>query len=168
IDTPIRVTKTGVDPDGLILVLAGDGKPGSHDKIDTYRADGQDPLNPERIVDPGAALRNNDPPTPLAIRGDVGDCLAITLTSEECAGTEFVQSRWYLDEPLHNIYFHDHTDGIHAWQHGAVGQLVVEPKGATFHDPTTGEQIRSGPLADIRVDDLRNPQASVPGINNPE
>ena len=67
------------------------------------------------------------------------------------AGTEFVQSRWYADVLMDNVFWHDHVDGIHGWPKGLVGQLIVEPPGSTYHDPVTGAQIRSGALADIRT-----------------
>jgi hypothetical protein len=286
IETPIRVTKTGVDNGGALLTLARDpAHPAADDKTGVYLANGQDPLNPEHIVNPRAAATNPDPPTPLAIRGNVGDCVGVTLTSEEnngnafngyamanlhihhvqfditgsdgavvgfnyetsirpyrlddhqllaavkpgdttlsvgpsqvsetklidgtyiavgegtddievhqvrhvtttpmglaiqldtpitkahttddWAGTEFIQSRWYLDQPLDNVFFHDHTDGIHGWLHGLVGQIVVEPKGATYHDPVTGNEIRSGAIADIRVADPRDPKQAPPDIDKP-
>lgn len=77
----------------------------------------------------------------------------------EWAGTEFVQSRWYPDVQLDNVFWHDHVDGIHGWGHGLVGQLVVEPPGSTYHDPRTGEQVDSGTIVDIRTN---NPLA--PGL----
>ncbi|HZQ27461.1 MAG TPA: multicopper oxidase domain-containing protein [Acidimicrobiales bacterium] len=286
IETPIRVTKTGVDEAGALLALARDpNNPAADDKTGIYLANGQDPLDPTNIVDANAAANNPNPPTPLAIRGNVGDCVALTLTSEEkdenafngyvmanlhihhvqfditgsdgavvgfnyetsirpyrlndhpllaavkpgdtmlsvgpskfdetrlidgmyvavgegtndievhqvrhvtttptglsielatpltnahttgdWAGTEFVQARWYLDQPLDNVFFHDHTDGIHAWLHGLVGQIVVEPKGATYHDPATGREIRSGTIADIHVADPRDPTQAPPDIDKP-
>ena len=69
----------------------------------------------------------------------------------EYAGTEFVQSRWYPDVALDNIFWHDHTDGIHNWGHGLVGQLIIEPKGSTYHDPKTGVEVDSGTLVDIHT-----------------
>jgi hypothetical protein len=69
------------------------------------------------------------------------------------AGTEFVQSRWYPDVQLDNIFWHDHVDGIHSWGHGLVGQLIIEPKGSTYHDPTTGEEVDSGALVDIHTNE---------------
>ncbi len=83
----------------------------------------------------------------------------VTLTSEldsdhaagEYAGSEFIQSRWYPDAVLDNVFWHDHVDGIHGWGHGLVGQLIVEPKGSTYHDPVTGEEVDSGTLVDIHT-----------------
>ena len=79
--------------------------------------------------------------------------------ADEWAGTEFVQQRWYPDVDLDNVFWHDHVDGIHGWGKGLVGQLIVEPKGSTYHDPVTGEEVRSGNYVDIRT---QNPLA--PGL----
>lgn len=75
------------------------------------------------------------------------------------AGTEFLQSVWYPDVALDNIFWHDHVDGIHNWGHGLVSQLIIEPKGSTYHDPKTGEQVDSGAVVDIRTS---NPL--IPGV----
>jgi hypothetical protein len=77
----------------------------------------------------------------------------------EWAGTEFVQERWYPDVDLDNVFWHDHVDGIHGWGKGLVGQLIVEPKGSTYHDPRTGEEVTSGNIVDIHTS---NPLA--PGL----
>jgi FtsP/CotA-like multicopper oxidase with cupredoxin domain len=69
----------------------------------------------------------------------------------EWAGSEFIQYRWYPDVQLDNIFWHDHVDGIHGWGHGLVGQLIVEPAGSTYHDPTTGAVVDSGTLVDIHT-----------------
>jgi FtsP/CotA-like multicopper oxidase with cupredoxin domain len=71
--------------------------------------------------------------------------------ADEWAGTEFVQSRWYPDVQLDNIFWHDHVDGIHSWGHGLVGQLIIEPKGSTYHDPETGNEVDSGTYVDIHT-----------------
>ena len=41
--------------------------------------------------------------------------------------------------------------GATTWPHGGFGTLIVEPVGSTYHDPKTGKEIRSGPIADIRT-----------------
>ncbi|NUR76463.1 MAG: Ig-like domain-containing protein [Thermoleophilia bacterium] len=69
----------------------------------------------------------------------------------DAAGTEFTQYRWYPDVLLDNIFWHDHVDGIHNWGHGLVGQLIIEPKGSTYHDPKTGEVVDSGTIVDIHT-----------------
>jgi FtsP/CotA-like multicopper oxidase with cupredoxin domain len=82
-----------------------------------------------------------------------------THPAGEWAGVEFVQSLWYPDVVLDNVFFHDHVDGLHTWQRGMVGQIVVEPQGSTYHDPQSGAEIRSGTLADIHT---TNPL--IPGV----
>ena len=52
---------------------------------------------------------------------------------------------------LDNIFWHDHVDGIHGWGHGLVGQLIIEPKGSTYHDPKTGAEVDSGTIVDIHT-----------------
>ncbi len=47
------------------------------------------------------------------------------------------------------MFFHDHVDALHSWGHGLFGAHIIEPPGSTFHDPTTGAPISSGPQADI-------------------
>lgn len=69
----------------------------------------------------------------------------------EYAGVEFLQYRWYPDVHLDNIFWHDHVDGIHTWGHGLVGQLIIEPRGSTYHDPRSGAPIDSGTIADIHA-----------------
>jgi FtsP/CotA-like multicopper oxidase with cupredoxin domain len=75
----------------------------------------------------------------------------------EFAGTEFIQYRWYPDDILDNVFWHDHVDGIHGWGHGLVGQLIVEPAGSTYHDPVTGEEVDSGTLVDIHTTSALSP-----------
>ncbi|KQZ87450.1 hypothetical protein ASD62_17865 [Phycicoccus sp. Root563] len=91
----------------------------------------------------------------------------VTLTSPltkdhdaaESAGIEFIQYRWYPDVALDNVFWHDHVDGIHGWGHGLVGQLIVEPRGSTYHDPVSGAEVDSGTIVDIHTS---NPL--VPGV----
>ncbi len=71
--------------------------------------------------------------------------------SGDYAGTEYVQERWYPDVQLDNVFWHDHVDGIHGWGKGLVGQLIVEPKGSTYHDPKTGDEVDSGTIVDVRT-----------------
>ncbi len=75
----------------------------------------------------------------------------------EFAGSEFIQYRWYPDVLLDNVFWHDHVDGIHGWGHGLVGQLIVEPAGSTYHDPTTGAEVDSGTLVDIHTTTALSP-----------
>src|SRR3954468_6873040 len=97
------------------------------------------------------------------INGIVGNALQLNKPldhdhgSGEYAGVEFLQSRWYPDVNLDNVFWHDHVDGIHTWGQGLVGQLIVEPKGSTYHDPRTGAQVDSGTFVDIHTNNAMAP-----------
>ena len=67
----------------------------------------------------------------------------------EIAGVEFVRYRMWVDADVGTVFWHDHAFGATTWPHGGVGAMIVEPVGATYHDPKTGNPIRSGPIADI-------------------
>ena len=83
----------------------------------------------------------------------------ITLTNplkhdhpkEDIVTVEFVRYRLWADADVGTVFWHDHAFGIMTWPHGGFGTLVVEPRGSTYHDPTSGKEIRSGPLADIHT-----------------
>ena len=64
---------------------------------------------------------------------------------------EFVRYRWYPDVQFGTAFFHDHVNAIFSGRHGLWGALIGEPPDATWHDPDTGEELLSGPLADIRT-----------------
>lgn len=70
----------------------------------------------------------------------------------EIVSTEFVHYRWYPDVQFGTAYFHDHVNALTSWQHGLFGAFISEPPGSTYHDPYTGTEISSGPIADIRTD----------------
>jgi len=63
--------------------------------------------------------------------------------------TEYVRYRWWVDADVGLVFWHDHAFGATTWPHGGIGSTIVEPWGSTYHDPTTGKTIRSGPIADI-------------------
>jgi FtsP/CotA-like multicopper oxidase with cupredoxin domain len=81
-------------------------------------------------------------------------------SSDELVSIEFVQYRWFVARQNGAIYFHDHVDALNRWGHGLFGALIAEPTGATYRDSTTGEEIRSGPVADIH-----NTGEVVPGLD---
>lgn len=70
---------------------------------------------------------------------------------DEAVGVEFVRYHWYPDVDFGTVFFHTHVE-FKDWDHGLFGAHVVEPKGSSYHDPVTGEEVRSGTLVDIRVD----------------
>ena len=69
----------------------------------------------------------------------------------EVVSTEFVRYRWYPDTQFGTAYFHDHVNALSSWKHGLFGALIAEPPGSTYHDPSSGSAIRSGPIADIHT-----------------
>ncbi|GJL63531.1 MAG: hypothetical protein NPIRA04_21850 [Nitrospirales bacterium] len=64
---------------------------------------------------------------------------------------EFVRQRFWLDADVGTVFCHDHAFGATTWPHGGFCSLLVEPVGATYHDPKTGKPIRTGPIADIHT-----------------
>lgn len=77
--------------------------------------------------------------------------LKYSHSANEIVSTEFVRYRWYPDVQFGTAYFHDHVDAIHGWRHGLFGALIAEPPSSTYHDPHTGAQVKSGPIADIHT-----------------
>ncbi|HVL89196.1 MAG TPA: multicopper oxidase domain-containing protein, partial [Actinomycetota bacterium] len=75
--------------------------------------------------------------------------LAQSHPAGEIVSAEFVRYRWYPDVQFGTAYFHDHVNALASWRHGLFGALIAEPPGSTYHDPETGEPIRSGAIADI-------------------
>ncbi|MFZ5862512.1 MAG: multicopper oxidase domain-containing protein [Nitrospirota bacterium] len=71
----------------------------------------------------------------------------------EIASVEYVRYRWYPDVDLGIVFWHDHVFGLDSWGHGLFGSTIVEPAGSTYHDPTTGKEVRSGLVVDIRTTD---------------
>ncbi|MFO0698328.1 MAG: hypothetical protein U0236_03800 [Nitrospira sp.] len=66
---------------------------------------------------------------------------------------EFVRQRFWVDADVGTVFWHDHALGRVTWGHGGFGTIIAEPVGSTYHDPTTGKEIRSGPLADIHTNE---------------
>jgi len=64
---------------------------------------------------------------------------------------EFVRQRFWVDSDVGTVFWHDHAFGATTWPHGGFGTMIAEPVGSTYHDPKTGKEIRSGPVADIRT-----------------
>ncbi|HLB02304.1 MAG TPA: multicopper oxidase domain-containing protein, partial [Nitrospiria bacterium] len=83
--------------------------------------------------------------------------LTSPLTKNHKAGSiasvEFVRYRWYPDVDLGIVFWHDHVFGLDGWGHGLFGSTVIEPPGSTYHDPTTGKEVRTGQVADIHTTD---------------
>lgn len=63
---------------------------------------------------------------------------------------ETLIERFFADEELRTVFFHDHLFANSHQQHGMFGALIVEEAGATFHDIRDGSELCSGTKAVIR------------------
>lgn len=63
---------------------------------------------------------------------------------------ETLVERFFADEELRTVFFHDHLFANAHQFHGVFGALVIEEAGATFHDICSGEELRFGTKAVIR------------------
>jgi hypothetical protein len=58
--------------------------------------------------------------------------------------------RWFVDQPLRTVFFHDHQYANLHQQKGLFAAMNVEPSDATWTDPVTGKPTDgTGPMADI-------------------
>jgi hypothetical protein len=69
----------------------------------------------------------------------------------QAVGVEFVRYNWFSDVDFGTVFYHQHVE-FKDWDHGLFGTHIVEPKGSTYHNPQSGDAVRSGALVDIRVD----------------
>lgn len=82
----------------------------------------------------------------------------------QAVGVEFVRYRWYPDVDFGTVFFHTHVD-FKDWDRGLFGAHVVEPKGSTYRDPSTGAQVRSGTLVDVHVDQAAGGNPVAAGVD---
>ena len=66
---------------------------------------------------------------------------------------ETLIERFFANEELNTVFFHDHLFANMHQQHGLFGALIVEPAGSVFLDPKTLEPLKSGTKAVIRTAD---------------
>ena len=76
-------------------------------------------------------------------------------------GVEFVRYRWYSDVDSGTVFYHSHVT-FTDWYHGLIGAHIIEPAGSTYHNPVTGQPIRSGTVADIRTTGVAGNTSSGP------
>lgn len=63
---------------------------------------------------------------------------------------ETLVERFFADEELRTVFFHDHLFANAHQFHGVFGALVIEEAGATYHNIRSGEELRFGTKAVIR------------------
>ncbi len=76
--------------------------------------------------------------------------LELAHEAGEAVGVEFVQYAWFSDVDTGTVFWHDHVN-FKSWDHGLFGAHIIEPAGSTYHDPVTGNEVRSGPIVDIHA-----------------
>ena len=145
-----KKTKKGL-PVPMNTVMKGKAKKG--DSSITVKNAAQYHVNTELLV--GADnVKGNEIRRIKSIKGDTITFVR-PLQHDHPAGdivtVEFVRSRLWADADVGTVFWHDHAFGATTWPHGGFGTLVVEPVGSTYHDPKTGKEVRSGPIADIHT-----------------
>ncbi|MGN1083690.1 MAG: multicopper oxidase domain-containing protein, partial [Lachnospiraceae bacterium] len=63
---------------------------------------------------------------------------------------ETLIERFYANEELNTVFFHDHLFANSHQQHGMFGALLIEPAGSVFLNPKNGRPLTSGANAVIR------------------
>ena len=63
---------------------------------------------------------------------------------------ETLVERFFADEELRTVFFHDHLFANAHQLHGVFGALIIEEAGATFHNIRDGEELRFGTQAVIQ------------------
>ena len=63
---------------------------------------------------------------------------------------ETLIERFFADEELRTVFFHDHLYANAHQLHGVFGALIIEEAGATFHNIRDGKELRFGSKAVIR------------------
>lgn len=63
---------------------------------------------------------------------------------------ETLVERFFANEELRTVFFHDHLFANVHQQHGLFGALIIEEAGATFHNPQNGRELCFGTQAVIR------------------
>lgn len=66
---------------------------------------------------------------------------------------ETLIERFFANEELNTVFFHDHLFANVHQQHGLFGALIVEPAGAVFLNPKNGEELKYGTNAVIKTAD---------------
>lgn len=63
---------------------------------------------------------------------------------------ETLIERFYANEELNTVFFHDHLFANSHQQHGMFGALIIEPAGSVFLNPKNGKPLKSGANAVIK------------------
>jgi FtsP/CotA-like multicopper oxidase with cupredoxin domain len=131
--------------------------------------------------DRSAVMDGLQEPEPLVLRVNDGDCVSVNFTNrtdepasfhvdapqvdprsslgitvgsndrQSARPGESITYRFYAQDELGTVLIRDFGNVFRSAREGLYGALIVEPEGATYHDPYTNEEIDSGVVAVVRV-----------------
>lgn len=166
IQIPIVYNRYGdYDPDGLLYVLEEDSERIQREAVARFR---QSPPQPYEEVVPLVLRVNLGDTVKICFRNSLKRRLSIhvqglsyDVTTSDGASVGFNPDSTTGDEILYTWYadtegvflFHDMADTRSSEEatniHGLFGAVIVEPPEAKWFHPQTGEEMRSGLMADI-------------------
>ncbi|QIN79372.1 hypothetical protein GBA65_13580 [Rubrobacter marinus] len=118
--------------------------------------DAMPPLEPMTGTPAGLRVSLHPQTVQFDVRGSDGTAVGYNRDQTVAPG-ESKLYRWYADDvspgEIGATNLTDFGDVRGHRHHGLFGGLNIEPRGSTYHDPKTGQEIRSGVSADIRVPD---------------
>lgn len=135
-----------IDPDGAFAK--------EHGPRGAADGDPSLPLEPSSGTPAGLRVSLHPQLLEYDVRGSDG--ATVGFNKDQTVGPgEDIRYRWFADDVSPGeagaVNLTDYGDVRGHRHHGLSGSLTIEPKGATYHDPMTGEPITSGVVADIRV-----------------
>ena len=117
------------------------------------------PINAVRV--PGLRVSMHAGLLKYDVRGSDGATVGYNRDQTVGPGKQILY-RWYADQvtpgEVGAVNLLEYGDVLGHRHHGLFGGLIIEPKGATWHDQVTGAPLAAGGAADIRVrggDDFR-------------
>ena len=166
IQIPIVYNQYGdYDPNGLLYVLEQDSQRIQEEALRRFR---QTPPQPYEEVQPLVLRVNLGDSVKICFRNRLGRRLSIhvqgllyDVAASDGTSTGFnqdsttdneIEYTWYAD--TEGVFlFHDMADPRSSEEatniHGLFGAVIVEPPGARWFHPETGEEMESGLMADI-------------------
>ena len=150
-----------IDPAGAFATQhAGQGA-----ALSTFGGDPTLPLEPPAGTRAGLRVSLH----PQLLRYDVrySDGATVGFNRDQTVGPgQSILYRWWADDvtpgELGATNLVDFGDVRGHRHHGLFAGLIIEPKGATYHDPFTGAPVASGASADIRVPNAPDFREDVP------
>ncbi|MFP5335167.1 MAG: SdrD B-like domain-containing protein, partial [Actinomycetes bacterium] len=141
----VRLTNA-IDPNGRFAT--------EHAPLGAADGDAKLPLEPPTGTRAGLRVSLHPQLVKYDVRGSDGATVGFNRDQTVAPGQSILY-RWWADDvapgELGATNLVDFGDLRGHRHHGLFAGLTIEPKNATYHDPSTGAQVRSGVTADIRV-----------------